>query len=248
MERNTMGSMIGPLKLKLLGIAASPRGNGNSVFLLEETIKRLDAAPFEVESKTCCLAGKKIFPCNGCLACYKNGGKCVLNDDFEAIREMWIDADVVLYSLPVYHAGVPGQLKCFFDRLGNSFYGYYATGPARHMKVVGSISQGGVPMGGQEMSNLYIMTHAALMYSFFVAGDSGHMGTGLVSGRGGNRSAFKEKAETEEKSYLEQIAVASNMLRRMVETAAIIRTGIWDLREILTEDAHYLPFIKQMEK
>ena len=29
-------------------------------------------------------------------------------------------ADAHLYSVPVYHVGIPGQVKCFIDRLGNT--------------------------------------------------------------------------------------------------------------------------------
>jgi multimeric flavodoxin WrbA len=231
--------------IKLLVITASPRGNGNSAFLSEETAKGLVDSPFPVEVTARGLAGKKMLPCNGCLACYKNGGRCVLDDDFEVLRGAWIESDAVLYVFPVYHVGVPGQLKCFIDRLGNSFYGYYTSGPARHMKVIGALPQGGVPMGGQEMSNLFLMAHASVMHSFFVAGDSGHMGTGFVSGRGGNRDSFREMAAGENASYLNNMENARNMLLRVVETAAILKAGVSSLGDVLEKDSHYTKIRKK---
>lgn len=46
-------------------------------------------------------------------------------DGFEELCDRWAAADAVIYSVPVYHLGISGQLKCFIDRLGNSLWSYY---------------------------------------------------------------------------------------------------------------------------
>ena len=234
--------------VRLLIVSASPRANGNSAFLASSVLDGLDdVSPIPFAAERYGFAGKKIGPCVGCLACYKNGGRCVIEDDFEALRQLWIAADAVLYVFPVYHAGVPAQLKCFMDRLGNSFYGYYETGPSRHMKAIGSIAQGGVPMGGQEISNLTVMLHATMTHSFFVTGDAGHLGCGLVSGAGGNRNAFRGRAESGDPAFAREIEAIQNMVRRLIETAAILKAGVRALRPSLQQDGHYVPFIERLE-
>lgn len=235
----TVNGKLGLKPIRLLLVSSSPRQNGNSMFLASELQKYTADMPFLTESVLYGLGGRKIEACMGCLFCYKNGGRCIINDNFEELRQLWLNSDAIMYIFPVYHAGIPGQLKCFMDRLGNSMYGYSDIASLRHMKVIGALSQGGVPMGGQEISNQFIMAHAALMHSLYVTGDGSHMGAGLISGKGGNRNSFMEKIDAGECSILEDLANIRNMMRRMVETAAIVNAGIICLREKLSLDACY---------
>ena len=232
----------------LLAICGSPRKNGNSAVYLEDTLNVLDKMSFSVEVTRFKFAGKRIGPCTGCLACYKNGGKCVERDDFSELREMWLRADIVLYAVPVYHIGITGQLKCFFDRLGNSLYGCFDGNPVRHMKVVAGLAQGGVAMGGQELANLTIMQHAALLNNIYISSDNAHVGCGAVSGPGGNKNAFREKAAKSDPGYAFEVADAQNMLRRAVELAEILRAGIRGLESELRNDKCYAPCILRTER
>jgi multimeric flavodoxin WrbA len=107
-------------KVRLLGISASPRKLGNSRYLLERSLEAAEqAAPDRVRSELYSLAGKQIAPCISCFRC-RDLGDCAIADDFQDLRDKWAEADAIIYSVPVYHMGIPGQLKCFIDRLGNT--------------------------------------------------------------------------------------------------------------------------------
>ncbi|MDL2264328.1 flavodoxin family protein [Synergistaceae bacterium OttesenSCG-928-I11] len=218
--------------IRLLAVMASPRANGNSAWIIHELLEDT-GRDIPVKSTVYSMSGKRISPCTGCLGCYKNGGDCVIRDDFQELKSLWVSNDAILYVMPVYHLGVPGQLKCFFDRLGNTFHGQP---PQKHRKVIGAIAQGGISMGGQELTNLYLMSHALIMHSFFVIGDRAQLGIGLVSGVGGNRDSFREKSVSGETGYVRDLEISRNMLRRLVETTAIIRAGISLVCETQEED------------
>ena len=103
---------------KILIICASFRKNGNSAMLAEE-FKR-GAIEIGNEVETVYLAYSSISFCKGCLACQKLH-KCVINDDAIMIAEKMKNADVVVFSTPVYYYSISGQLKTMLDR-ANSLY------------------------------------------------------------------------------------------------------------------------------
>jgi len=108
-------------RLVLLGISASPRKGGNSETVLDEALRSaegFDGATVETERFT--LAGTRLSPCLACYGCIDAQGECVIPDGFQALRDAWLRADAILYSIPVFAMSIPGQLKCFFDRLANS--------------------------------------------------------------------------------------------------------------------------------
>jgi len=159
--------------VKLLGICGSPRKSGNSRFLLERSLASAEASlgdALEVELYS--FAGKEIAPCNSCFRCI-DLGQCAIVDDFQELRDKWVAADAILYSVPVYHMGVPGQVKCFIDRLGNSLEGGQGT-VSKQLKSVGVITQGADIFAGQEQVMTYLVNHAILMSCLPVAGDPYH--------------------------------------------------------------------------
>lgn len=234
--------------LNLLAISASPRKDGNSYQFLTDTLKSLKDQMFPVDVTEYSFAGKKLSPCNGCLACYKNGGKCIIKDDYEELRQLWIDSDIILYAFPVYHLGMPGQMKCFIDRLGNTFYGHYKISYVRHLKVIGALAQGGVYMGGQEICNQAVMQHANLLASVYTSGDGVHAGCGAIVGAGGNRHSLREKSANSDPGYIHEMEMARSSLKRMVEMAAILRIGTLGLKENLSQDPRYLPALTRMSE
>lgn len=237
--------------LKLLAISASPRKNGNSSQFLNDTLEFLEDQIFPVDVTKYSFAGKKFGHCIGCLACYKNGGKCIIKDDFEVLRQLWIDSDIILYSFPVYALNMPGQMKCFIDRLGNTFYGHYEISYVRHLKVIGALTQGGVYMGGQEISNQAVMQHANLLASVYTSGDGVHVGCGAIAAAavgGGNRNSLQEKSEKGDPGYLASLKMAESTLTRMVEMAAILQTGVLGLNKELSQDSRYLPALARMSQ
>ncbi|MGE5542210.1 MAG: flavodoxin family protein, partial [Bacillota bacterium] len=158
------------MEVRVLGVSASPR-RGNSLFFLKEALAGAGDFPWDVRYTEYDLAGKRLLPCTSCHHCRTHDGDCGISDDFAALRQSWVESDVIIYSVPVYHVGVPAQLKAFFDRLGNSLSGYYGVASGRPLKVIGALVQGCHLFGGQELAASTIIHHAVLMGSVPVAGD-----------------------------------------------------------------------------
>ena len=97
----------------VLIISASFRPNSNSHALCQEVAKGVKAAGNKAEVIR--LKDKKIGFCTGCYACQKLG-KCVIQDDANAIVEKICRADAVVFGTPVYYFSISGQLKALFDR------------------------------------------------------------------------------------------------------------------------------------
>lgn len=78
---------------KVIVISTSLRTGSNSDIMADMFIKGASDAGHNVEKIS--LAGKTIAFCKGCLACQKLG-KCVINDDANAIMQKVLEADIVL--------------------------------------------------------------------------------------------------------------------------------------------------------
>ena len=99
--------------MKILGIAGSPRHNGNTDLLLAELLK--GAVSKGAEVKTISLRSLKITPCQHCDACLKEG-KCRIQDDMQAIYDELEEADVIVLASPVQFSGPPAAVKAMIDR------------------------------------------------------------------------------------------------------------------------------------
>ena len=103
---------------KVLIIETSLRAGSNSDILAESFAKGAREAGNDVEVIS--LKGKKIGFCTGCFACQQKG-KCVIEDDANEITEKILEAEVVVWSTPIYYYEMSGQMKTMIDR-ANSLY------------------------------------------------------------------------------------------------------------------------------
>jgi NADPH-dependent FMN reductase len=75
------------------------------------------------------LADYDIRQCLGCLQCWlKHEGSCILKDDVSELYNLYDEADLVIYTFPLYAYGVPGLLKDFIDRGVMRQYPYFQKG------------------------------------------------------------------------------------------------------------------------
>lgn len=104
-------------------ISSSPRKGGNSDTLCEQFARGAKEAGNNVTKIN--LREKKLNFCRACYAC-KKLGKCVQQDDANAIQAQMAAADVLVLATPVYFYSMCGQLKTLIDRClacGTALYG-----------------------------------------------------------------------------------------------------------------------------
>ncbi|SHH84678.1 NADPH-dependent FMN reductase [Desulfosporosinus lacus DSM 15449] len=102
------------MSLSVLGIACSPRRNGNTTKLLLEAIRTAQDEGHSTELVY--LSDLKINPCQGCGACSAKG-ICVINDDILKLQERLIHSDRFILAAPIYFMGVNAQTKTMIDRM-----------------------------------------------------------------------------------------------------------------------------------
>jgi multimeric flavodoxin WrbA/putative sterol carrier protein len=96
----------------------SPKGEkSNSLKLANAFIKGINNKENHFV-ETINLSQKNIEHCRGCFCCWnKTPGKCIIKDDRESIFEKYMNADLIIWSFPLYYYGVPSKTKAFIDRL-----------------------------------------------------------------------------------------------------------------------------------
>lgn len=228
--------------LNILGISASPR-KGNSEYLLQEALRETEQLPFTTRIKTVSFRGKKVQPCIGCFRCRTDQGACILKDDFEELRQNYLWADVVVYAAPLYNFSIPGQLKCFIDRLGQAMTGYYGVRSTRPLKTVGNLIQGAHLYGGQDFALTTLTMHELLAKCIPVAGDGWESYTGAAgwTGADSSRDALQKLAEAGDRDALIAVKSARSVVRRAVELAAMLKLGGSQLSDYLQADEKYIP-------
>ena len=94
--------------MKILGIAGSPRRNGNTDILLAELLRGAISKGAEVQ--TIFLNNLKITGCQHCDSCLKTG-KCRIQDDVQKIYDELEWADVIVLASPVQFSGPPAAVR-----------------------------------------------------------------------------------------------------------------------------------------
>ncbi len=100
---------------KIVVITGSPRKNGNSFAMTDAFIKAAEAKGHTVTRFDAAM--KKVGGCRACETCFKTGKACSFDDDFNTIAPAVLDADVIVYSTPVYWYSIPAQIKGVMDRI-----------------------------------------------------------------------------------------------------------------------------------
>lgn len=101
--------------MKIVVITGSPRKNGNSFAMTEAFIHEAEQRGHSVRRFD--AAFLKIGGCHACMACYKTGKACSFDDDFNDIAPAILEADAVVFTMPVYWYSIPAQIKGAIDRL-----------------------------------------------------------------------------------------------------------------------------------
>lgn len=100
---------------KVLVITGSPRKNGNSFAMTESFIRAAEAKGHTVTRFDAAMM--QVGGCRACETCYKTGKPCSFDDDFNRIAPAVLEADVLVFTMPVYWYSIPAQIKAVIDRL-----------------------------------------------------------------------------------------------------------------------------------
>lgn len=100
---------------KIVVITGSPRKNGNSFAMTEAFIQAAEANGHEVTRFDAAM--KNVGGCHACEACFRTGKACSFDDDFNTIAPAILEADAVVFTMPVYWYSIPAQIKGVIDKL-----------------------------------------------------------------------------------------------------------------------------------
>ena len=103
---------------KVLCLIASARSGSGSEVMANKFIEGLESvSPVEVHKVN--VMKERTDPGSGCGACVHSYEhfNCSLHDKTFDLLNEFINADIVIFSFPVYWYAMPGELKNFIDRM-----------------------------------------------------------------------------------------------------------------------------------
>ena len=100
---------------KIVVITGSPRKNGNSFAMTDAFIQAAEAKGHTVTRFDAAM--KTIGGCHACETCFKTGKACSFDDDFNTIAPAILEADAIVFTMPVYWYSIPAQIKGVIDRI-----------------------------------------------------------------------------------------------------------------------------------
>ncbi len=104
--------------MKILGISAGTK-NGNNDAMCKEAL--MGAKEMGAEIEFIRLLDLDLKPCTGCIACVGQimqgkRSKCIIKDDFAWLDEKMLDADGIIFTVPIFEKGAPAIFKIIQDR------------------------------------------------------------------------------------------------------------------------------------
>lgn len=102
--------------MKILVLNGSPKEKSDTFRMTEAFLRGFNEND-EHEVHVVRAIEKQIAPCRGCFGCWQRGdGHCVIEDDQNAILDLYRSADVIIWSFPLYCYAMPSHLKAVLDR------------------------------------------------------------------------------------------------------------------------------------
>ena len=102
--------------MKILVLNGSPKNKSDTMNLTKAFLGGIEKSG-EHSIEIINVIEKEIKPCTGCFACWKiQNGKCIQNDYQNIILEKIAEADVIIWSFPLYCYSMPSHIKAVVDR------------------------------------------------------------------------------------------------------------------------------------
>lgn len=103
--------------MKVLVLDGSPKKVSDTFRMTDAFLKGLNRRNGNHEIKIVRVIDKNIAPCRGCFGCWqKMDGHCVIQDDQNEILDLYRNADLIIWSFPLYCYSMPSHLKAVLDR------------------------------------------------------------------------------------------------------------------------------------
>ena len=100
---------------KIVVITGSPRKNGNSFAMTDAFIQAAEAKGHQVTRFDAAMMN--VGGCHACETCFKTGKACSFDYGFNTIAPAILEADAVVFTMPVYWYSIPAQIKGVIDKL-----------------------------------------------------------------------------------------------------------------------------------
>ena len=100
---------------KVVVITGSPRKNGNSFAMTDSFIQAARAKGHSVTRFDAAMM--QIGGCRACETCFSTGKACTFDDDFNKIAPAILQADAIVFTMPVYWYSIPSQIKGVIDKI-----------------------------------------------------------------------------------------------------------------------------------
>lgn len=146
------------MKIKIAGLAFSPRSTGNSEIAVKELVN-LIPEPYQPELTFYNMHKHRVLPCTACYRCLFSDAPCHLNDEAEDIIKAIADADALVMAVPTYFMGPNGYFKNFIDR----FLLMYRHADKLTKKPTVLINLYGVPENGEGYTDLALRATCYLL-------------------------------------------------------------------------------------
>lgn len=100
---------------KIVIITGSPRKNGNSLAMTNAFIEAAERKGYGVTRFD--TTSLNVGGCHACETCFKSGKACSFDDDFNFIAPAILEADTIVYTMPVYWYSIPAKIKAVIDKM-----------------------------------------------------------------------------------------------------------------------------------
>ncbi|MGN0478926.1 MAG: flavodoxin family protein [Hominenteromicrobium sp.] len=103
--------------MKILVLNGSPKTKSDTMRLTDAFLRGMSAAGAQTV-KTLRAIDLQVKPCLGCFGCWRPGAAgCVQQDDMAQVLHDFLEAELVIFSFPLYCYGMPAPLKAVMDRM-----------------------------------------------------------------------------------------------------------------------------------
>jgi len=100
-------------KMNIIAFCGSPRKNGNTELLLNETVRGIEDSGSTAQ--VFYLNVMNIQACQDCGGCNETG-KCIFEDDMDVIYDAIRKADRIILASPIFFFALSAQAKLMIDR------------------------------------------------------------------------------------------------------------------------------------